>query len=40
MRESKARVYGGWISYTYMKQNKETSHKCFKWSCMGVEEER
>jgi hypothetical protein len=31
MKEIKMRVYGGWTSYTYMKQNKETSCNCFKW---------
>jgi hypothetical protein len=35
MKEIKVRVYGGWTSYTYMKQNKQTSWSCFKW---GVEE--
>jgi hypothetical protein len=30
------REYNGWSSYTYMKQNKETSYNCFKWGRVGV----
>jgi hypothetical protein len=30
------RVYGRWTSYTYMKQNKETSCKYFKWGGEGA----
>jgi hypothetical protein len=36
MKEIKVRVYDWWTSYTYMKQNKETSCNCFKWSWEGV----
>jgi hypothetical protein len=36
MKEIKVRVYGGWTSYTYMKQNKETSCNCFKWGRRGA----
>jgi hypothetical protein len=28
---------GIWTSYTYMKQNKETSRNCFKWDGEGME---
>jgi hypothetical protein len=30
MEEIKVRIYGAWTSYTYMKENKETSFSCFK----------
>jgi hypothetical protein len=36
MKEIKVRVYGGWISYTYMKQNNETSCNCVKWGREGL----
>jgi hypothetical protein len=38
MKEIKARVYGRWTSYTYMKQNKATSCNCSKRSGEGVQE--
>jgi hypothetical protein len=31
MKAIKVREYGLWTSYTYMKQNYETSCNCFKW---------
>jgi hypothetical protein len=40
MKEMKVREFGGWTSYTYMKQNKETSCNCFKYSGEWVERQR
>jgi hypothetical protein len=37
MKEIKVIVYGRWASYTYIKQNLETSCNCFKRSGEGVE---
>jgi hypothetical protein len=36
MKEIKVIVCGWWTSYTYMKQNKETSCNCFKWGGEGL----
>jgi hypothetical protein len=38
MKEMKVREYGQWSSYTYTKQNKETSCISFKWSMERIEE--
>jgi hypothetical protein len=40
MKEIKVKVYGGWISYTYMKWNKDSSCNCFKWVRERVKGER
>jgi hypothetical protein len=40
MKKIKAREYGGWMSYTYMKYNKGTSSNSFKWGGEGFEGER
>jgi hypothetical protein len=40
MKEIKVRVCGEWTSFTYVKQNKETSCNCFNWGREGVEGER
>jgi hypothetical protein len=37
MKEIKVSICGWCTSYTYMKQNKETSCSCFKWRREGVE---
>jgi hypothetical protein len=39
-KEIKVREYGGWTSYIYMKQNKETSCNCFKWDGEQVKGKR
>jgi hypothetical protein len=36
MKEIKVKAYGWWTSYTYVKQNKETSCSCFKYGRKGV----
>jgi hypothetical protein len=36
----KVREYGAWTSYTYIKQNKETSCNYFKWDGDGIQGER
>jgi hypothetical protein len=39
MEDMKVREHYGWTSYTYMKQNKETSCNYSKWGGEGVERE-
>jgi hypothetical protein len=39
MKKIKVMEYCRWTSYTYMKQNQQTSHDCFKWGGEGAEEE-
>jgi hypothetical protein len=35
VKEIKVREYGWWTSYTFKKENKETSCNCFKWGRKG-----
>jgi hypothetical protein len=37
MKEIKVMGYGWWTSYTYMKQDEETSCNCFKWGGEGID---
>jgi hypothetical protein len=40
MNEMKVKEYGWQTSYTYTKQNNETSCTCFKWGREGVKSGR
>jgi hypothetical protein len=40
MKEIKVKEYGCWTSYTYTKQNDETSCNCLKWSAERIKGER
>jgi hypothetical protein len=40
MKEFEVMVDSRWISYTYMKENKETSCNCVRWGEEGSEGER